>query len=145
MVLADLFREIRARLDQLPAEVLARAACFVKRKPRKIPIPALLAALVALGAETALSLERLASVIGLAAGVPYSKQAFHERLSALAAWSTGSSTRVARLALLAEPPSIDLGEVTDKGSLNQRALLANRYADVEALYASELKPHVVRL
>jgi feruloyl-CoA synthase len=73
------------------------------------------------------------------------KQAFRERLSAVAAQSTGSSTRIARLALLAEPPSIDLGEVTDKGSLNQRALLANRYADVEALYASELKPHVVRL
>ena len=76
---------------------------------------------------------------------PAVKQAFRDRLSALAARSTGSSTRVARLALLAEPPSIDLGEVTDKGSLNQRALLANRYADVEALYAIEPKPHVVRL
>jgi feruloyl-CoA synthase len=76
---------------------------------------------------------------------PAVKQAFRDRLSALAARSTGSSTRVARLALLAEPPSIDLGEVTDKGSLNQRALLANRYADVEALYASEPAPHVVRL
>ena len=76
---------------------------------------------------------------------PVVKETFRERLSAVAAQSTGSSTRVARLALLAEPPSIDLGEVTDKGSLNQRALLANRYADVEALYASELKPHVVRL
>jgi feruloyl-CoA synthase len=76
---------------------------------------------------------------------PVVKQAFRDRLSALAARSTGSSTRVSRLALLAEPPSIDLGEVTDKGSLNQRALLANRYADVEALYASEPAPHVVRL
>jgi feruloyl-CoA synthase len=76
---------------------------------------------------------------------PSVKQAFRERLSALAARSTGSSTRVVRLALLAEPPSIDLGEVTDKGSLNQRALLANRYADVEALYASAPAPHVVRL
>jgi feruloyl-CoA synthase len=76
---------------------------------------------------------------------PAVKRAFRDRLSSLAATSTGSSTRVARLALLAEPPSIDLGEVTDKGSLNQRALLANRYADVEALYASEPAPHVVRL
>jgi hypothetical protein len=81
-VLADLFREIRARLNQVPAEPLARAAGFLKRKPRKIPMTALLAALIALGAETVLSLERLAAVIGLAAGVPYSKQAFHERLSA---------------------------------------------------------------
>jgi len=81
LVLTDLFREIRSRLDQLPSESLARAAGFLQRKPRKILIPALLAALVALGAETVLSLERIAAVIGLAAGVPYSKQAFHERLS----------------------------------------------------------------
>ena len=73
------------------------------------------------------------------------KRAFRERLAALAARSTGSSTRVTRLALLADPPSIDLGEVTDKGSLNQRAILANRHADVEALYASEPRAHVVRL
>jgi feruloyl-CoA synthase len=73
------------------------------------------------------------------------KRAFRERLAAVAARSTGSATRVTRLALLAELPSIDLGEVTDKGSLNQRAILANRHADVEALYADEARPHVVRL
>jgi IS4 transposase len=82
VVLATLFQTIRAQLDQLPAETLARVAGFLKRTPRKIPIPALLAALVALGAETVLSLERIAAVIGLAAGVSYSKQSFHERLSA---------------------------------------------------------------
>jgi IS4 transposase len=81
VVLAALLGDIRSRLDQLPAESLARAAGFLKRTPRKIPIPALLAALVAGGAETVPSLERVAAVIGLAAGVPYSKQAFHERLS----------------------------------------------------------------
>jgi feruloyl-CoA synthase len=48
---------------------------------------------------------------------------------------TGSATRVARAALLAEPPSIDRGEITDKGSINQRAVLAHRAALVEALYA----------
>jgi feruloyl-CoA synthase len=42
---------------------------------------------------------------------------------------------VARLHVLAEPPSIDKGEVTDKGSINQRAVLAHRDALVEALYA----------
>jgi IS4 transposase len=81
LVLKELFREIRSRLDQLPAESLARTTGFLKRAPRKIPIPDLLAALVALGSETVLSLERAAKVIGLAAGRPYSKQAFHERLS----------------------------------------------------------------
>ena len=48
--------------------------------------------------------------------------------------ATGSASRVARLHVLAEPPSIDLGEVTDKGSINQRAVLAHRAALVEALY-----------
>ena len=48
--------------------------------------------------------------------------------------ATGSANRVARLHVLAEPPSIDKGEVTDKGSINQRAVLAHRDALVEALY-----------
>ncbi len=48
--------------------------------------------------------------------------------------ATGSASRVARLHVLAEPPSIDKGEVTDKGSINQRAVLAHRDALVEALY-----------
>jgi hypothetical protein len=45
-------------------------------------MPAFLAALVAVGSETALSLERLAEVIAPAAGVAYSKQALHQRLTA---------------------------------------------------------------
>jgi feruloyl-CoA synthase len=54
-----------------------------------------------------------------------------ERLSARA---TGASTRVTRALVLADPPSIDLGEMTDKGSINQRVVLAHRSAAVEALY-----------
>jgi hypothetical protein len=81
VVLKDLFGEIRGRLEQLPAESLARAAGFLRRSPRKVPMPALLAALVALGSETVLSLERIAEVIALAAGVAYSKQALHQRLT----------------------------------------------------------------
>ncbi len=52
-------------------------------------------------------------------------------------WSggTGSATRVARALVMAEPPSIDRGEVTDKGSINQRAVLTHRDALVEHLYA----------
>ena len=48
--------------------------------------------------------------------------------------ATGSASRVARLHVLAEPPAIDLGEITDKGSINQRAVLSHRAALVEALY-----------
>jgi feruloyl-CoA synthase len=47
---------------------------------------------------------------------------------------TGSSNRVARVVLAAAPPSLDDGEVTDKGSLNQRAVLERRRDLVEALY-----------
>ena len=60
---------------------------------------------------------------------------FQAYLDRLAAQGTGSANRVVRLRLLAEPPSIDRGEITDKGSLNQRAVLAHRAADVDALYA----------
>jgi feruloyl-CoA synthase len=49
---------------------------------------------------------------------------------------TGSANRVARALLLEEPPHIDRGEVTDKGSINQRAVLAHRAALVERLYAT---------
>jgi feruloyl-CoA synthase len=48
--------------------------------------------------------------------------------------STGSSNRIARAMVLEEPPSLDAGEMTDKGSINQRAVLARRAALVEALY-----------
>ena len=44
---------------------------------------------------------------------------------------TGSATRVARALVLAEPPSIDRGEITDKGSINQRAVLAHAPRCVE--------------
>jgi feruloyl-CoA synthase len=47
---------------------------------------------------------------------------------------TGSASRVRRACLLHEPPDIDLGEITDKGSINQRAMLGRRSALVQALY-----------
>jgi feruloyl-CoA synthase len=58
--------------------------------------------------------------------------------------ATGSANRVARMHVLAEPPAIDAGEVTDKGSINQRAVLAHRAALVEALYeGSEADPFLI--
>lgn len=47
----------------------------------------------------------------------------------------GSSTRIERALLMIEPPSIDAGELTDKGYINQSAALAYRAALVEKLYA----------
>ena len=61
---------------------------------------------------------------------------FFERLLArLNEQATGGATFIARMRLLAVPPSLDLGEVTDKGSINQRAVLHHRAALVDAMYA----------
>jgi len=47
----------------------------------------------------------------------------------------GSSTHPVRLLVMATPPSIDAGEITDKGYINQRAVLEHRAALVERLHA----------
>ncbi len=69
--------------------------------------------------------------------------AFAQLLDALAKASTGSSNCIRRATLLADPPSLDIGEMTDKGSINQRAVLAHRAALVEELYADPPPPHVI--
>ena len=56
-------------------------------------------------------------------------------LDKLSAASTGSANRVARALLMEELPSLDVGEATDKGSLNQRMVLKHRAALVDELYA----------
>jgi feruloyl-CoA synthase len=63
---------------------------------------------------------------------------FQKVVDELAASSTGSANRVARLHVLQEPPSIDKGEVTDKGSINQRAVLKHRDALVDAFHDDRL-------
>ena len=65
-------------------------------------------------------------------------------LDALAARSTGSSNRIARAVLLPGPLSIDAGEITDKGSVNQRAVLRARADLVELLYAEPAAPQVLK-
>ncbi len=69
-------------------------------------------------------------------------QALLERLAARA---KGSSERFTRALLLDEPPSMARGEITDKGSINQRAVLQHRAALVEALYAEAGDPRVLTL
>jgi feruloyl-CoA synthase len=61
----------------------------------------------------------------------------------LARESTGSSTCVARAMIMDVPPSIDAGEITDKGSINQRAVLKKRSALVERLYADPPDPMLI--
>ncbi|MDB5489158.1 MAG: acyl-CoA synthetase [Reyranella sp.] len=56
-------------------------------------------------------------------------------LAKMNADSHGSSMRVKRVLLMAEPPQVDGQEITDKGYINQRATLERRKALVEKLYA----------
>jgi feruloyl-CoA synthase len=71
------------------------------------------------------------------------REAFGALLDKLLRVSSGTSTRICRIILLAELPSLDIGEMTDKGSINQRAVLANRAALVEDLYADPPPAHVI--
>jgi feruloyl-CoA synthase len=71
------------------------------------------------------------------------REFFQAVIDRLAAASTGSSNRIERAVLLTEPPAFDEGEITDKGSINQRAVLTRRAALVEALYSDSL-PEVIR-
>jgi len=61
------------------------------------------------------------------------------------AQSTGSSTRIHRAWIIDTPPSLDLGEVTDKGSINQRAVLQARTAIVEQIYGDALPADVIEM
>jgi feruloyl-CoA synthase len=71
------------------------------------------------------------------------RSAFSRKLDSFAAAATGTSGRIMRAVVLAEPASLDIGEMTDKGSINQRAVLAHRAAVVEALYADPPPPHII--
>jgi feruloyl-CoA synthase len=70
---------------------------------------------------------------------------FHSLLKSFAQQATGSSNRVVRAILADEPPSLDLGEITDKGSFNQRAVLERRAGLVEQLYAVTPGPPVLSI
>lgn len=80
-----------------------------------------------------------------AATHPALRAALARSLAALAETATGSSNRVTRITLLTAPLSLDAGEVTDKGSINQRAVLATRAKLVESLYTTPTPAHVITL
>jgi len=77
--------------------------------------------------------------------IPKLEALLAERLRAFNATAGGSSRRIGRFLVLKEPPSIDGGEITDKGYVNQRATLERRQADVAAIYAEPPSAGVVRL
>jgi feruloyl-CoA synthase len=73
------------------------------------------------------------------------RDAFRERCLRFLATATGSSTRITRAILIDTPLSIDRGEVTDKGSINQRAVLDHRSGLIEELYSPTPAGHVITL
>jgi feruloyl-CoA synthase len=74
---------------------------------------------------------------------PAVRERFRETLDRLAGESTGGSTTVVRALLLDEPPSLDAREITDKGTINQKAVLEHRAALVEELYAVSASSRLV--
>jgi len=72
------------------------------------------------------------------------RREFRFLLDSLAKAATGSSNRVVRAILLDAPPSLDVGEATDKGSINQRMVLRHRAALVQELYSSP-SPRVIAI
>lgn len=74
---------------------------------------------------------------------PAVRERFQAALDRVAREATGSATRVARAIVLEAPPSIDSSEITDKGSINQRAVLDHRADLVEALHAEPPGPNVL--
>ena len=70
---------------------------------------------------------------------------FQTLLNELAAEATGSSNRIARAIVMPEPPAIDAHELTDKGSINQGAVLKNRAALVVDLYSPRPSARVISI
>ncbi|MFZ2653258.1 MAG: feruloyl-CoA synthase [Burkholderiaceae bacterium] len=82
-------------------------------------------------AGSQLSADALAAKIGAA-------------LSGLRAQGGGSSQTPLRALILSEAPNADAGEITDKGYVNQGAVLARRAGEVELLYSEPAHPRVIQ-
>ena len=80
-----------------------------------------------------------------ARALPHERLVAHvgRALHALHLEGGGSSRAPTRALLLEDPPNMPAGEITDKGYLNQRMVLARRAADVQALYADRRDPRVI--
>ncbi len=83
-----------------------------------------------------------------AAGAAASDKVHQHIRQALEAYNKdypGSSTRINRMILMATPPATDANEITDKGYINQRAVLKNRAVEVGRLYADAPDEGVIQL
>jgi feruloyl-CoA synthase len=84
----------------------------------------------------ALAGARAADPLAGVLGHPDVRRAFSDRLAAYNVQNVGSSTGVRHALVLETPPSLEAQEITDKGSVNQRAVLAARASLVDSLYAA---------
>ena len=78
-------------------------------------------------------------------GHPHVREVFERLIGEMAAASTGSSNLIKRLVLLDQPARLDAHEITDKGSINQNAVLNNRADIVEDLYSAQPSERVISL
>jgi len=76
---------------------------------------------------------------------PPDRDTLQNLLRTFAEQNTGSSTRVVRAILLDEPPSLEAGEITDKGSINQQNVLRRRADLVQQLYTTPVPAAVITL
>jgi feruloyl-CoA synthase len=102
------------------------------------------------GAMLFLNLDACRALTGLANDIsaaevyqhPAIRHKVQETLESLAQNATGSSNRIVRALIATTPPSIDVGEITDKGSLNQRMILRHRTELVETIYVEPKREYV---
>jgi feruloyl-CoA synthase len=83
---------------------------------------------------------------GSADDVPLEDRRLREHLAGVLATinqGAGSAARIERLLLLAQPPSLDAGEITDKGYINQRACLSCRHAEIARLFEPDPDADVI--
>ena len=68
-----------------------------------------------------------------------------EKFAAFNKTQTGSSSRIRRVILMAEPPSVDGHEITDKGYVNQRATMDRRRTLVDKLFVASPDAEVIEI
>ena len=76
---------------------------------------------------------------------PAIREAVREKFAAHNKAGSGSSTRVKRVLLMTEPPSVDGHEITDKGYINQRATMERRKDLADRLYMNPPPPEVIEV
>jgi feruloyl-CoA synthase len=78
-------------------------------------------------------------------GHPILRELLRDRLREYARAHTASSVRMRKAALLPTAPSLDHGEITDKGSINQRAVLRHRPGLIAELYRIDSEEGVIQV